>query len=453
MPPQASRDANSLEGRTSALIVDSGTDSRHPVRELLDQVAAEVWEAEGFDAAWDMLRRHLLDVVVVGPEFPPDRCGRFLSEVCRFDDAIALISVVDAPERGCDALRDGAYDYFLAPVDRERLRTVLRHIGEAAQLRAQGSAIPRRPDGTAEIGGLCAHYPPMLRVLALVRRLSRYEMPVLVAGEEGTEKEEVARTLHLLGRQEGPFIVETAASLSPAGLGRACGAARGGTLFLDDVPALPAETAAALAAMVSPAAPGREPQHGVRIIAGCREEALARVEPATVREDLYARLSGAVVALPPLRERRDDVPLLARRLLRDLAESTACANELDGEVAELLRVYRWPGNVAELRNALAAAVGCAAGGRIEPDHLPPLLRERSLGSGDAGATRRLRDLEVQHLRQVLSETAGNKSRAARILGVSRWALQRRIRKHGLDLESGEPAEEAGGPEHQLSSRG
>ena len=418
--------------RLRALLVGGAAEVRRSVREVLARQDALAWEAESVAGAWSAIRRHGPDVLIATTEVLRGGGARFVADVRRFDERVEIVAVVDTSERGRRALRDGAYDFFVEPLDLDRLAVALRHIGETVRLREDADLLAAQDGGPLRIGGLVAGDPRMIRVLTAVRRLGRYDMPVLVIGEAGTEKEAIARALHALGRAGRAFVKAEAGALTSAELARTYGQARDGTLFIDDVTALPTEVTAALAAALSP--DGAEPaeEGRVRIVAGCPEVAPAWAEPGTVRGDLHARLSGASLLVPPLRERRSDIPLVARVLMRAVAGDGGHAVEIGHDTEQALVAYDWPGNVDELQRVLAAAAALAGGSRIEPRHLPAPVCEERLAPSEDAPTRRLRDLEAQHLRQVLIETGGNKSRAARILGLTRWALQRRIRKHGID---------------------
>jgi DNA-binding NtrC family response regulator len=175
------------------------------------------------------------------------------------------------------------------------------------------------------------------------------------------------------------------------------------------------------------------------VIAACREDAGRRCSQGTLQEDLYLRLSAAALQVPPLRERPDDILAIAQELLHggggggggDGNGGTA----LGRGASEALLRYEWPGNVDELRSTLQAARTSAAGRPIEARDLPPALRNGQPPAEEsvAGESRRLSDIEAAHLRKALAETRGNKARAARILGLSRWALQRKLQKHRISM--------------------
>jgi DNA-binding NtrC family response regulator len=340
---------------------------------------------------------------------------------------------VDGPERGRAALAAGAYDFFLAPVDFERFDVVLRHVGAAAEAREHSTVLAQRVERPARLGGLVSQDPHMIALFTAARRLARYETPVLIIGEAGTGKESLARSMHEIGRGPRPFVIIAAATATPEQFDRAVAEAASGTLYVDDVLALAPQVAAALVALLDGAA-SRDRATSVRVIAACAEGAGRRCSPGTLQEDLYLRLSAAALNVPPFRERRDDVAPIANEMLGHLR--TGSARTLTRGAGEALAQHDWPGNGDELRTVLE---GVGAGGGehpVEARDLPASFRDglSSIDESAGGDSRRLADIEAAHLRKALTETHGNKARAARILGLSRWALQRKLQKHRISIQ-------------------
>jgi DNA-binding NtrC family response regulator len=414
-----------------ALIVASDAGKRRQIAEILSAQGAQVREAESVPQTWETLGEEPFDVVVPVDEVLHGPGKQLIRELNAYDDATVVVAIVDSPECAQRALAAGAYDVFASPVDGTRFGVVLRHIEETLRLRERSAVLDRMMNGGAHLGALLTRDPRMIQVVDAVRRLARYRMPVLVVGEPGTEHEEVARALHDLGRPDGPFVVVRAAALTTAELREQRGAAAGGTLFIDDLGGLAADVSAALSAAFeeTPAEGGAAP---ARIVIGYRQAALPAVQPGDPRADLRRQLEGAVLTLPPLRERRGDAVLIARELAAGIGRDRGRALTIARPVEDALLAYPWPGNLDELKTVIVTAATAANGPAIEVHDLPPpLAGHATTASGQPAGTRLLRDLESQHLRQVLEETKGNKSRAARILGLSRWALQRKLRKHGI----------------------
>jgi len=417
-----------------ALIVASDSGKRRQLAEILSNQGVRVREAESVPRAWETLTGEPFDVVVPVDEVLHGPGKRLIEELNEFDENTEVVAIVDSDECGHRALAAGAYDVFASsPIDSERFAVVMRHVGETLRLRERCAILDRMMNGGAHLGGLLTRDPRMIAVLDTVRRLARYRTPVLVVGERGTEHEEVARALHDLGRPEGPFVVGSASALTVAELRELQTAAAGGTLFVDDVTVLAADVAAALTALLEEGSTSGEAR-APRIVAGVPSATPPATEPGDARSDLYQRMSATVLPLPPLRERRGDAVLVARELAAGVGRDRGRDLTISRAVEDALMNYPWPGNLDELKSVVVTAATAANGSAIEVHDLPAPLTEYAGGSGQAVSTRRLRDLEMQHLRQVLEETRGNKSRAARILGLSRWALQRKLRKHGITLD-------------------
>jgi len=418
--------------KTRVLIITADGELRHSLRAFLGSRQADVWEADTATRGMGIVRHRPVDLVVAGPDAL--RATALVGDVQAFDAGIEVIAVVGVPEAGHAALAAGAYDFFLAPVDLERLAVVVRHVSDARAAHERCALQEEQLQGNARLGDLVTRDPRVIRVFQLARHLARYGTPVLIAGEAGVGKESLARTLHGLGRPDGPFVALLGAGATPEDLASATAGARGGTLFIDDVMVLPPEVAAALVTLLGRAGgAGSEDGGSARVIAACREDAGRRCGQGTLREDLYLRLAEASLALPPLRERPDDILLIGSELLSAAGD---VAPAVGRGAADALLAYEWPGNVDELRAVLTAAAAAVHGRAIESRDLPPSLRKGKAASPEPAEdeSRRLADIEAAHLRRAISETRGNKARAARILGLSRWALQRKLRKYGISTE-------------------
>jgi DNA-binding NtrC family response regulator len=417
--------------RIGVLIVSGDGAARGALRDFFTSRQTEIWEAENAERGLAVLHRRPVDLVVVGPDVIRDDAA-VVSTVRAFDDQIEVIAIVDAPERGRVALAEGAYDFFLEPVDFERFDVVLRHIGDAAEAREHSARLAQQVERPARLGRLVTQDPRMIALFTAARRFARYDTPILIAGEAGVGKEHLARAIHELGRGNRPFVVVEAATTTPDEFERAVAEAGDGTLYIDDVLGLAPQVSAALVELLD----GRDRTAAVRVIAACREDAGRRCSQGTLQEDLYLRLSEAALNVPPLRERPVDVLTIAQELLHGVGENDGETGALSRGAGEALLRYEWPGNVDELRGTLEAARGTAAGRSIEVRDLPPPLRNGQPPAEEsvAGESRRLSDIEAAHLRKALAETRGNKARAARILGLSRWALQRKLQKHRISMQ-------------------
>jgi DNA-binding NtrC family response regulator len=313
--------------------------------------------------------------------------------------------------------------------------------------------VPHEPGG-----GIVVADPGMVEVFRVARRLATMPTTVLILGETGVGKEVVAEQIHQWSsRARGPFVRLNCAAI-PATLleselfgherGAFTGAdqrklgyfetARGGTLFLDEVGEVGLEMQVKLLTVLESRRLRRlggtqDIIVDVRVIAATNRDLQQEVQARRFREDLYYRLSAFKLELPPLRERKVEIALLAELFARDLARAAGLPPPIiEAQASDTLASYSWPGNVRELRNAIEHAVVLAEHGRITVDHLPPAIR----GEGDRVAQgsvldTRLADMERRSIVDALAEAGGNQSKAARRLGISRSALIHRMKKHGL----------------------
>jgi DNA-binding NtrC family response regulator len=287
----------------------------------------------------------------------------------------------------------------------------------------------------------------MKRLRLQVRRIGPHFRSVLVSGEAGTGKEWVARALHGMGRPAGgPFVVCHAAAIedAPVEFGESMGRvdaitrlmkrAQRGTLFLDGVSEMPLEAQGRLLRVLrmrESAQSEREASQrtDLRIIAATEEDLRILVSRGRFRQDLYRRLATVVIALPPLRERMEDLPELARCFLRRFAQLYGrSVREISDEAMETMKMYRWPGNLRELEEVLRNGVLQCKGSVVESQHLPVFAEVRGTGPSTTvdGESVRLQDVVEQHVLRVLKDCAGNKLRAAEVLGISRSTLYRML---------------------------
>jgi two-component system response regulator AtoC len=327
----------------------------------------------------------------------------------------------------------------------------------------EADAIPEEPRGRGFTQNIVGVSPRMQRIFRLIEKVAPTESTVLITGESGTGKEMVATSIHLQSRRaHRPFITVNAAAI-PEGLfeselfGHVRGAftgavgnrpgllkqADGGTLFLDEVAEMPlAVQAKVLRALQSGevrAVGGADATHvDARVIAATNRDLARSLSEGRLREDLYYRLSVFTIELPPLRERREDIPLLASYFRQRYARRLGKRVERFSERAQfLLLQYDYPGNVRELENAIERAVTLAEHAEITHLDLPPAFREmpvRLLREGDAfpyRAEMSLSDLETEHIRRALVHFAGNTTRAAKSLGISRSTLWRKMKHYSL----------------------
>lgn len=436
--------------RKSILVVDDDTGQRRILEGFLAGRGYSLRSASDAETALSLLQEEPADLVLMDVRMPGMGGLRGLErsqELTPAPSVILLTAYADV-RNAVDAMRRGAVDYLEKPVDLEELATV---IGETI-----GS--PRVAEGL-ELSEL----PPDLIVASEGMRtavkeadlVARTDATVLVTGESGTGKEKIAEFIHRRSARGGRRLVRVNCAAIPGNLveselfghrkGSFTGAdsdragrfesAAGGTLLLDEVGELPLDIQPKLLRVLEDGTfdrvgESRTRQAGARVIACTNRDLEREVAAGRFREDLFWRLNVFQIHLPPLRERREEVPLLARRFLARTGRESV---RISPAAMRILESHHWPGNVREVANVLERAGILATGGIILPEHLPSGVR--GLPSADVPGWEPADDLSVeeaerQAIRRALLETDGNRTRAAKLLGISRRTLLYRLKRYG-----------------------
>ncbi len=419
--------------------------------------------ARSADEALAVLEREAVDVVVTDLRMP----GRSGTELCReivpLRPAVPVIVITGfgSMDAAIEAIRAGAYDFMTKPFPFEALQVALERALEHAALRSAVHELRRAGRSLPGLDALIGASPAMERVFALLERIAPTEASVLISGESGTGKELAARALHRLSRRgDGPFVSVNCAAI-PEQLfeselfgyvrGAFTGAERnregllrrasGGTLFLDEVGELPATLQPKLLRVlqersVRPVGSDRATPIDVRLVAATNRELAREVSSGRFRADLFYRLAVITIPLPPLRERGEDVVLLAEQFIEELSDASGRPRpSLSDESIAALLAAPWPGNVRELRNWMEYAVAMVDGREIQVEHLPaavsvPPPRAAQLEpAGDLESLESIETVERRHILHVLEAVGGNKSKAARILKIDRKTLLARLHRY------------------------
>jgi DNA-binding NtrC family response regulator len=448
------------------LIADDQADVLEALKLLLKGEGFDVEAASSPHAVLSALEARDFDALLVDMNYTRDTTSGaegldLLSRVQGLDSAppVVVMTAWGSIDGAVEAMRRGARDYVEKPWDNRRLLATMRtqvELGRALR-KSQRLEIENRTLRREGLPELIAESPAMQPVLRLMERVGPSDANVLILGEHGTGKEVVARWLHASSaRAERPMVAVNLGGI-PDGLfeselfGHVRGAftdaktdrvgrfelADGGTLFLDEIANLPLPQQAKLLRVLETGeyervGASRARRADVRVIAATNADIQAELKAARFREDLLFRLNTVEIRLPPLRERRADVPMLAAHFLRRYAARyrKAAAKEFAPDAMEQLLRHSWPGNVRELDHAVERAVLMTEGG-------PVRARDFGLGGGVDGAgaaaldQMSLEDVERVLIQKALTRAAGNVSDAAKALGLSRSALYRRLKRHGL----------------------
>ncbi len=437
----------------------------------LAELLVEELEAEGYRArAFGSAEAALAEIDALAPELVvsdlqlPGADGLALVETLRSRQpppGVLMISAFGTVDRAVAALKAGADNFLTKPLDMDHFLLSVKRLLDYRRLYQQARALEQTYN-CSDFHGIEGRSPVMLGLFERIRKIAGAGGPVLVSGESGTGKDLVARAIHAeSGRSDQPFLAVNCAGI-PADLleseffGHAAGAfsgaerarpglfreADGGTLFLDEIgempPALQAKLLRALQdGRVRPVGADREYQVDVRLVAATNVNLLDKVAAGDFREDLYFRLEAFQLSVPPLRERGEDIELLAMQfLLRFALARQRPARTLSEQALRRMRAYAWRGNVRELRNAMERAVTFCDRAEVGPEHLPERIRTESgrpgteasapippaLLEGDVLPT--LTELRQRYIHHVLERVGGNKRRAAALLGVGRRTLYR-----------------------------
>ena len=445
------------------LIIDDEQDHAEVMCEALSREGYECFLGHSLADARREMKRRRHDVIVTDLRMDGDRDGlEVLADSRQLSPPppVILVTAVNDVPTSKEALRGGAYDYVVKPLDLDDIRAVVGRAVEKAQLQQHNQSLQAEIIDRGGFEGIVGKSAGLQRVIQVARQVARSDIPVLILGESGTGKELVARAIHEnSNRRKNRLVTLNCAGLSESILedelfGHVKGAftgaqgdragrfehADGGTLFLDEIGDMPAAMQAKLLRVLENGEVVRlgsnEPrQVDVRVVSATNRDIEAMVADRTFREDLYFRIKGVTITLPPLRERRDDIPLLLHYFLKQIGEKYDKPIEsVEPEVQQKLMGYGWPGNVRQLRQAVENMVVLAPGDVLTADLLPPEIRPTT-AAGDAG----LGDLvgisieqaEVELIRNTLKMTDGNREQAAKILGIGERTLYRKIKEYGL----------------------
>ena len=439
--------------KSRLLFVDGNLSSENPSVRTLRELGCEVSIAGTNSAALVLLARQTFDAVFMDLRMASGSRNDLVSTVKRHQPDTEVILMVDEGGSGAadQPLRLRGFPLLTKPLKAEALKPLLDSSpAPAAQEGSGGSAAPG-------FAGLIGSSERMRRVHRLISKVALQRHPVLITGESGTGKELVARAIHTQGPwRDQPFVPVDCGALPPTLIeselfGHVKGAFTGatqarqgllatagtGTVFLDEVGELPIELQSRLLRAlqeheVRPLGSNERTRLDARIVAATNQDLEAAMKRGAFRKDLFFRLNVVSIKMPPLRERKEDIPLLIRHFLTRFG-NTQSVSQVSDEVMGRLLTYDWPGNVRELENCIQRAVSLGSGSFVQMQDLPSNILYR-LGRTDSSrqTSTTLEALEQQAIRQALRVTGGDRVRAAKLLGIGKTTIYRKLKEYGME---------------------
>jgi DNA-binding NtrC family response regulator len=461
----------SEEFRVRLLVVDDEQSIRKLCMTVGESLGFTCFEAESGEAALTLLEEQPAHMVLTDMIMPRMSGLEFLEQVKRLlpRAEVALMTGHGSIETAVQAMKLGAYDYIskpFAPLD--ELRLFLRRMADKVRLVEENQYLRERSETETAVHGIIGNSVGIQHVLRLISRLKDTRTPVLISGESGTGKELVARALHYRGTlAKKPFVAVDCGSLVPTLIeselfgyekGAFTGALRSkqgllqsadsGTIFLDEVGELPLEMQAKILRFlqekeVRPVGSNQKVKVDVRIMAATNRDLETEYKKGTFRKDLYFRLNVVTIHLPPLRERRSDIPILANWFLERLAPGRDAS--VTSAAMKALLAYDWPGNVRELENCLERAVALGDQRLIDLGDLPPSIARSEapekaarfeISAAADPTTTDLEDIERATIQRVFVQVNGDKALAGKMLGISRATLYRKLKRYNIGLREG-----------------
>jgi DNA-binding NtrC family response regulator len=444
-------------GALSVLVVDDEEAARNLCRDVARSVGLAVQGVSTTEKALECLEQLPIDMVITDLRVPELGGLELLKRIrAAYPQTVVLVlTQYGTIESAVEATRLGAADYITKPFHVAELRGKLERLVHTLELDQENRVLREQLRSRPGFGGLVGVSPKMQKVYRLIEKVSQHNYPVLILGESGTGKELVAKSVHYLSpRRTGPFVPVECSALVPTLIeselfgyvkGAFTGAlqtrkglleaASGGTLFLDEIGDLPFDLQAKLLRVlqekeVKPVGATERVSIHVRVIAATNRDLESAVRNGTFRQDLYFRLNVVQIKLPALRERKSDIPLLVSTFLEKFNDPQRPVPVIAEDAMARLMAYDWPGNVRELENAVARALALGSGPILHVGDLPSTLQY--------GPTERLpirdellplEELERRAVYRALRETGGDKLAAARLLGIGKTTLYRKLKQY------------------------
>ncbi len=456
----------SIEGANylNLAIVDDERAIRDVCREVAQSLGFHAVVAESAEHAYRVLEAQAIDVVLLDLKLPGAGGLEALHQIkaLRPDVEVIVITGHATVQSAVQAMKCGAYDYMTKPFSMDELRLILDRVSAHLKLKTENRTLREKIKSKQGYGGIVGRAPEMEKLYRMISKAAQSVHPVLILGESGTGKELVARSIHFSGpAHDKPFIPVDCGSLVPTLIeselfgyvkGAFTGAAQskdgllavaeGGTVFLDEIGEMPVDLQAKLLRAIQekeirPVGSTKRISMNVRILAATNRDLEQAVAQGSFRRDLYFRLNVLNLRIPPLRERRQDIPLLIAYFLDRIARESGRVRTLSDAAIKAILAFDWPGNVRELENCLERACALSSGPVLQVIDLPSTI---SGTNGHAamdgnGSTKivPMSELEKHTILSTITQLNGDKLLAARLLGIGKTTLYRKLKEYGAEV--------------------
>jgi two-component system response regulator AtoC len=454
-----------MELNKKILIIDDEEGMRHMLKVMLEKEGYEVRIAEGGKEGLKEVEKEIFDLILCDIRMPRMDGLAFLNEVKNkgIESTIIMMSAYGTVDTALEAMKLGAYDYISKPFKPDEVILTLKKAEERERLKRENIILKQEIKKEYQFGNLIAKSEKVMVIFEIIKKVADYKTSILILGESGTGKELIARAIHYnSNRGERPFVAINCGAI-PENLleselfGYVKGAftdatrskkglfeeADGGTVFLDEISDLPLQLQVKILRFLQDQEIRRVGEVkpltvDVRIVAATARDLSQEVTKGRFREDLFYRLNVLPIFLPPLRERKEDIPLLVNHFIRRFNKRHGLKIEgICPKALKLLIDYHWPGNIRELENVIERAMVLAEGIRIEEENLPwaldhKLTGETGLFPEDFSLKKTARRMEEILIRKALEKTKGNKTKAAKLLEISHPWLLSKIKEYGIE---------------------
>jgi DNA-binding NtrC family response regulator len=443
------------------LVVDDERSIREACREVAQSLGFNTFGADSAEHAYRLLDSQGIDAVLLDLRLPGAGGLEALNRIksIRPDAVIVVVTGYGTVQSAVQAMKNGAYDYVTKPFSLDELKLLLDRVSSHLKLKSENRILREKIKSKQGFGGIIGRSPEMEKLYRIVAKAAHSTHPVLILGESGTGKELVARSIHFSGPfRDKPFIPVDCGSLVPTLIeselfGHTKGAftgaqqakdgllsiAEGGTVFLDEVGELPVDLQAKLLRAIQekeirPVGSTKQIPINVRILAATNRDLEEAVSQGTFRRDLYYRLNVLSLRIPSLRERRQDIPILATHFLERQSRANGFERTLSDDALKAMLAYDWPGNVRELENCVERAGAFTTGPVIHVSDLPTPISQLQaenvpIGTVAANKIMPMSEIERQTILNAIAQLNGDKLKAARVLGIGKTTLYRKLKEY------------------------